>query len=262
MEKTIYYKNVTIDGERYTIVTPTRMSNDEFSEKVNYVRRIFGYAIYPRWLATRMLLGDTCDMIKKNGIYKHRVKKAVKQLIKEFDAFEKLHTMDFDPDWIEVMSGSMAMQLRPKVNNLRGALGGLMMQHGIKNYILYSYPQAVCVLSREGTEYHDTLMKKVREKYGLDLREVFARLRGDKVLGCARALMSAIEDAVGERLPIGVNAAGTCAEVALDSLERSFYDDDILAKAFAEAQKECDERDLNEDMIAEQLSTKFNVKRA
>ena len=261
MEKTYYYKNVTIGGNKYTIFTPGKMSNEEFTDKVNHVRKIFGYTIYPRWLSTRMLLGDTFVMLRKNGLLRHRIKKAANTLSKELGSLERLHMMDFDPDWIEVMSGHVATKLQPKVNALRGALGGLMMQRGVKNYILYSYPQAICILSREGTEYHDTLMRQVKIKFGLDFSDVFAPLRGDKVLWCARQLMSAMEDVMGEKLPIGVDATGTSVEVALESLERAFYNDKLLSNAFAEAQRECEERDFDGDSIADLLSTKYNVKR-
>lgn len=261
MEATFYYKNVTIDGKRYKFYMRNQMSNEDFSDLVGFVRRIFSYAMYPRWLAAKMLLGDTYVMLRKKGCYKHRIRKAFNQLNKEFDAFEKLHKMDFDQDWIEVMSGSMATQLQPKITALRGSLGGIMMNLGIKNYILYSYPQAALVLAREGTEYHDALIKKVRERWGVDFTELYQPLRGDKVLGCCRSLMSAIEDTIGEELPKGVDATGTPAEIALRSLERAFYDDNMLAKAFNEAEQECKERDFNSETIANKLSEKFNVKK-
>lgn len=261
MEKTIYYKNVTIGGRRFRIFTPERMSNQDFSDKVNYVRRVFGYAMYPRWYAIRMLLGDTFDMLRKKGLLKHRVRKMANILTNQFNAFERLHTIDFDPDWIEVMSGSMAMQLQPKINTLRGAIGGVMLNLKMKNYILYSYPQTICILAREGVEHHDYLMKEVKDKYGLDFSEVFKPLRGDKVMMCAWSLMSAIEDAVGEVLPSGVDATKTYADKALRDFECALYDDKILAKAFDEAQDECEARDFNQDTIANQLSTKYKVTR-
>ena len=261
MERIVYYKDVTIGGKRYRIVTPTRMTNDEFTEKVNYVRRVFGYAMYPRWYAIRMLLGDTLDMLRKNGLYKHRVKQMAKTLLKEFDLFEKWHTIDFDEDWIEVMSGSMAMSLQPKLNTLRGSIGGVMLNLGLKNYILYSYPQTICTLTKEGVLHHDCLMEEVKQKFKMDFSDVFRRLRGDKVMMCAWSLMSAIEDAVGEKLPKAVDVTETCADKALRDFELALYDDKFLKKAFGEAQEECDERDFNENVIAEQLSQKFNVKR-
>jgi len=201
------------------------------------------------------------DMLRKNGLFKHRVKGKANILIKEFDAFERLHTMDFDQDWIEVMSGSMATQLLPKLNTLRGAIGGIMLNLGIKNYILYSYPQVICILAREGVTHHDMLMAEVQEKYGLDFSEVFKPLRGDKIMMCSWSLMSAIEDVMGEELPSGVNAKNTQADRALKDFELSLYDDNFLSKAFGEAQEEVDARDFNENTIAEQLSTKFKVKR-
>lgn len=261
MQKTFYYKDITIEGKKFRIFTKEHISNEEFDDKLQYVRRVFGYAMYPRWYAIRMLLGDTCDMLRKNGLYCHRVKKMAKILIKEFDAFERLHTIDFDEDWIEVMSGNMAMQLQPKLNTLRGAIGGVMLNLGMKNYILYSYPQTICVLAREGTLRHDCLMAEVKQKYGMDLSQVFHPLRGDKVMMCAWSLMSAIEDAIGEKLPKVVDVTETCADKALRDFELALYDDKLLSKAFDEAQEECDERDFNENVIAEQLSQKFNVKR-
>jgi len=261
MERTIYYKSFSLGGRKYRIFMKEKMTNEEFSEKLNYVRRVFGYAMYPRWYAIRMLLCDTIDLLKRNGMFKHRVKSKANILSNEFDAFERLHTMDFDADWIEVMSGSMAMQLQSKLNTLRGAIGGIMMNIGMKNYVLYSYPQTICILAREGVAHHDCLMAEVREKYGIDLSEVFKPLQGEKIMMCAWSLMSAIEDVVGERLPSGVDATKTYADKALRDFERSLYDEKILAKAFGEAQDEVDERDFDTDTIAEQLSNKFKVKR-
>lgn len=261
MEKTIYYKNVTIDGKRFTIITPTKMSNEEFSEKVAYVRRVFAYAMYPRWLAVRMLLGDTYDMLRKNGMMKHRIKKIANIVNVEFDAFEKLHMTDFDEDWIEVMSGSMAMQLQPKVNTLRGAIGGILMKEGIKKYVLYSYPQTVCILAREGVIHHEMLMQEVKESYGLDFSEVFKPLSGEKVLARVYLLMSAIEDVVKEKLPSNLDATQTYADSALKSFEKALVDDRLLSKAFKEAQEECGSKEVDPETIVSKLSTKFNVKR-
>lgn len=261
MQKTFYYKDITIGGKKFRIFTKEHISNEEFDDIIQYVRRVFGYAMYPRWYAIRMLLGDTLDMLRKNGLYKHRVKQMAKTLLKEFDLFEKWHTIDFDEDWIEVMSGSMAMSLQPKLNTLRGSIGGVMLNLGIKNYILYSYPQTICVLAREGTLHHDCLMAEVKQKYGMDLSQVFHPLRGDKVMMCAWSLMSAIEDAVGEKLPKAVDVTETCADKALRDFELALYDDKLLAKAFDEAQEECDERDFDNNVIAEQLKQKFKVTR-
>lgn len=260
IEKIIYYKNFTIGGKTYTVVTPCKMSNEDFQEKVEYVRRVFSYHMYPLWAVVREMLRQTYDMLRKNGLMKHKVKWRAKMLDKEFDAFEKLHTMDFDQDWVDVMSASMVTQLLPKANAFRGAVGGVMMQHGIKNYILYSYPQAACALAREGTIRHDELMEEAKEKYGINLSEVFKPLKGEKVFECLLALMSAVEDAVGEKLPInGISAKGTSADVALTSFERALRDDKIITKAFGEAKEECDERDFNAETIAKKLREKYKV---
>lgn len=261
MTQTIYYKTVTIGGNKYRIITPTQMTNEKFAEKVNYIRRVIGYALYPRWAATRMLLLSTYDMLRKRGIMKHRVNHAAKILNKEFDAFERLHVMDFDEDWIEVMSGSLSAQVADKVNALRGAIGGVLMNNGIKNYAFYSYPETVVIMCQENVDRYNSLMREVREKFKMNFADVFIRLRGNKVLACAYSLMSAIEDAVGEPLPMGLDATESSANVAMHSLENALFDDRILHKAFSEAQEECEERDFKEDNIAEILSQKFKVKR-
>ena len=261
MERIIYFKNVTIGGNKYRIITPTRMTNEEFSDKVNYVRRVIGYALYPRWAATRLLLLSTYDMVRKRGLMHHRVSRAAKILNKEFDAFERLHVMDFDEDWIEVMSGSMTAQVADKVNALRGAVGGVLMNNGIKDYAFYSYPETVCIMAQENVDRYNSLMREVRGKMKMDFSEAFIRLRGNKVLACAYSLMSAIEDVVGEPLPMGLDASQSSANVAMHSLENALFDDRILHKAFSDAQEECDERDFKEDNIAEILSQKYNVKR-
>lgn len=260
-EVTIYYKNFTLGGKTFRVMTPGKMSNEDFSSKVEYVRRVFSYHMYPRWAVIRELLRQTYDMLRKNGMMKHGIKRRANILDKEFDAFEKLHTMDFDPDWVDVMASSMVTQLLPKANALRGAIGGVMMQKGMKNYVLYSYPQTVLVLAREGTIHHDYLIEEAKEKFRLNLSEVFRPLKGEKVLACCMGLMSAIEDAISERLPEGVSAEGTSAEVALISFERALCSDELISKAFGEAKEECDERDFNADTIAKRLSDKFKVTR-
>ena len=259
IERTIYYKNFTIGDKTYTVVTPGRMSNEDFSEKVEYVRRVISYHMYPMWAVAREMLRQTYDMLRKNGLMRHAVKRRANILDKEFNKFENLHTMDFDKDWIDVMSASMVTQLHPKGNALRGAIGGVMLQHGIKNYVLYSYPQAVLVIAREATMHYDCLMDEAKEKYGLDLSEVFQSLRGDEVLACAKALMSAIEDTIGEIIPEGVSAEGTSAEVALISFGRALQSDKVLEKAFDEAKEECDDRDLDAQAISDKLGEKYKV---
>ena len=261
MERTLYYKRVTIGGRKYTVFTPTKITDEEFSDKINYVRRVFGYAMYPRWSATRALLNDTYDMLRKNGLYKHKVKKMANVLNAEFDSFERLHMIDFDDDWIEVMSGSMATSILPKVNTLRGAIGGVLMNHGIKNHIIYSYPEAVCVMANEGCVHHDMLMQEVKERYKMDFSEIFEPLRGSKVLACAYSLMSAIEDVIGEPLPTGLDARNTYANSAMKAIERALMNDKFLAKAFDDANNEVDERDFSSDLAAARLGERFNVKR-
>ena len=261
IDQTVYYKTITLGDERFRVVTQRKMSNEEFTDKLNYVRRVFGYAMYPRWAVTRVLLNDTYDMLRKNGLYKHNVKRMAKLLNAEYDAFEKLHMTDFDQDWIEVMSGSMANSIMPKLNTLRGAVGGVLMNNGIKHYAIYSYPETICVMANEGCVHHDMLMQEVLERYGMALKDIFRPLRGDKVLACAYSLMSAIEDVVGEELPRGLDARNTSANVAMKSIERALINENYLAKAFGEAGDEIEERDQTPQEVVAKLSEKFKVTR-
>ena len=261
MQRTTYYKTFHLGDQKHTVTMSKPMSNEEFLNKLLYIRRLFGYAMYPRWFAIRMFLGDVFDLLKKNGLWKHRVKKKAQELVKEFDAFEKMHTSDFDEEWIEVMASTMTESVLPKINELRGSVGGVLLREGVKNYILYSYPETVCILANEGVVHHDMLMQEVREGYKLNLDDVFRPLRGNKVLASAYSLMSAIEDVIGEPLPMGVDARGSGADEKLKALERILVNDTLLRKAVSEAADEVAERDQTTDDVAERLSEKFNVKR-
>ena len=261
MQRTTYYKTFHLGDQKHTVTMSRPMDNDEFLNKLLYIRRLFGYAMYPRWFAIRMFLGDVFEMLKKNNLWKHKVKKAANILIKEFDAYEKMHTSDFDEEWIEVMASTMTESVLPKINELRGCIGGVLMNNGIKHYVLYSYPETVCILANEGVVHHDMLMQEVREGYKMDLKEVFKPLRGLKVLASAYSLMSAIEDAIGEPLPMGVDARGTGADEKLKTLERILVNDDLLRKAVADAADEVGAWEQDTDELAEKLSEKFNVKR-
>lgn len=261
MKRTTYYKTFRLGDKKHTVMMNKRMSNDEFLNKLLYIRRLFGYAMYPRWFAIRMFLGDVFEMLKKNNLWKHKVKKAANILIKEFDAYEKMHTSDFDEEWIEVMASTMTESVLPKINELRGCIGGVLMNNGIKHYVLYSYPETVCILANEGVVHHDMLMQEVREGYKMDLKDVFKPLRGLKVLASAYSLMSSIEDAIGEPLPMGVDARGTGADEKLKSLERILVNDELLRKAVSDAADEVGAWEQDTDELAEKLSEKFNVKR-
>lgn len=261
MQRTTYYKTFHLGDQKHTVMMSKQMSNEEFLNKLLYIRRLFGYAMYPRWFAIRMFLGDVFEMLKRNNLWKHKVKKAANILIKEFDAYEKMHTSDFDEEWIEVMASTMTESVLPKINEIRGSIGGILMNHGIKHYILYSYPETICILANEGVVHHDMLMQEVKIGYKMDLTKVFKPLRGIKVLASAYSLMSAIEDAVGEQLPMGVDARGTGADEKLRALERILVDDELLRKAVSEAAEEVGEFDQNPDDVANKLREKFNVKR-
>lgn len=261
MLKTVYYKSFHLGNEKYRVVTRERMTNEDFVEKTLYVRRLMGYAMYPRWFATRMFLGEVYDILRKNNLLKHRVRKAANMLNAHFDTFERLHTMDFDAEWIEVMGGSVANAVLPKINMLRGSVGGVLLNEGIKNYIVYSYPETLCVLAYEGVKHHDELMEEVKEKYGMDLSEVYRPLRGGKVLADCYSLMSAVEDMIGETLPSGVDARKSDANRRMKELDKLLWDDKVLRKSIEEAAAEVEERDQTADDVAMKLSEKFNVKR-
>lgn len=261
MQRTTYYKTFHLGDQKHTVMMSKQMSNEEFINKLLYIRRLFGYAMYPRWFAIRMFLGDVFEMLKKNNLWKHKVKKTANLLIKEFDSYEKMHTSDFDEEWIEVMASTMTESVLPKINELRGCIGGVLMNNGIKHYVLYSYPETVCILANEGVVHHDMLMQEVREGYKMDLKEVFKPLRGLKVLASAYSLMSSIEDTIGEPLPMGVDARGTGADEKLKALERILVNDDLLRKAVSDAADEVGAWEQDTDELAATLSEKFNVKR-
>lgn len=261
MEQTIYYKTFTLGNKRHTITMREKMSNEDFMEIIFYIRRLFGYAMYPRWCATRLFLSEVINVLKKNNLYKHKIKKRANELLHEFDKYEKMHIKDFDEEWMEVMSSNMSNKLLPKINELRGEIGGVLLRHNIKNYILYSYPETVCVMANEGVAHFDMLMQEIREKYKMDFKEVFLPLRGYKVLASSYSLVCAIEDVIGEKLPMGIEARNTLANEKLKQIERLLVNQDAIQGAIKEACDVIDERELNQDDLFDRLSEKFNTKK-
>lgn len=259
LNKTYYYKTFYIGGVKYKAYMEEKMSNDEFNEIVFYVRRIFGYAMYPRWFCARIFLSEVLEVLKRNGLYKHKIRQKANILLKEFDAFEKVHKIDFDEEWMDLLGGEMANKIMPKINDLRGAVGGVLMQQGVKNYILYSYPETLCIICDEGVIHHDMLMKEVEEKFKINFGNLFSRLRGEKVLASSYSLMCAVEDLVKEPLPSGVDARGSGADIKLRSLERALVDEDVIRKSINGAYNEMG---IPNEKIAEILGAKYNVRKS
>ena len=233
-----YVKHITLCGERYDVECYRHIDNEEFEDVLLYTRRLIGYCMYPRWLCIRMFMAEVLEVLRRNHLWRCGVKRWGKELCAVWDAFERRHVMDFDVDFIDVMSGSISARVLPKLDELRGAIGGVLLREGVENYLVYSYPETLVVLCQNSVSHYDAMMCEVKEEYGVDFSKVFVHLRGDRILGASYKLLCEVEDAVGETLPTGVDATGTGADSKLHSFERMLVDPSIIRNGIIDAVNE------------------------
>lgn len=269
-----YVKHITLCGERYDVKCYRSVDNIEFEDILLYTRRLLGYCMYPRWCAIRMYMAEVLEVLRRNRLWRWGVKRWGKELCVAYDAFERRHVMDFDEDFIDVMSGSVSSRVLPKLDELRAAIGGVLLREGVHNYVVYSYPETLVVLCQNSVSHYDAMMGEIVEKYGIDFSNVFVHLRGDRILGASYKLLCEIEDVVGEKLPVGVDATGTGADAKLHSFERMLVDPTVIRNAIVDAvgempkdKVELSRKVLEEigveldksDGIAETLGAKYKV---
>ena len=218
------YKNISIGQNKFLVPMSHSVPNEQFQEAIYFTRRLMGYIVYPRWFAARMFLAECIEKLKRRGIYRHDVKRQTKALLKEMDILERKHVLDFDEDFIEVMAAHMAGEAMDTINWLRGDIGGILMHHSIKEYVFYSYPETFLVLANDNMRCWRQILDEIAEKHGIDFRCVFRPLEGSRVKDVGQLWLQAIEHAVGEPIPVGIDGDGTMAMhrlVALDKLMTS-----------------------------------------
>ena len=262
----------TMNGVKYVVPSREILTLETFSPRLYFTRRLLGYIVYPRWFITRAFLSEVIEMLKRNNMYKHELKKAIKNLIADFDSLERKHLEDFDKEFVEVMAASLCNKGLKKVNEIRGSLGGAMMNNGVKNYVLYSYPYTLLNLAYDNMVTYDRCMEQVTKKYGVDFTDVFIPLKGEKIYYSILNVMKIFVRRMGEKIG-HIDFEKTGCIQKLNSLNVTLLDEGNLKKAFDEAHEEVQD-DAREELdawmgifsetkegFAETLSEKYNVKK-
>jgi len=251
--------------------------DDVFQETIFFARRLMGYIVYPRWFAARMFLAECIEKLKRRGIYKHEVKRQTKALLNEMDLLERKHVIDFDKDFVEVMAAHMAGEAMGMINALRGDIGGILLNHNLKEYVFYSYPETFLVLANDNMRCWKQILEEIAQKHGIDFRCVFRPLEGSRVKDVGQLWLQAIEHAIGESIPYGIDGDDTMAMHRLVSLDRLMIDYGKMKAAFVESYNELpdEKKELSPDFvkslqkeksnthkneIVKQLSQKYKVK--
>lgn len=254
MATTLTYHKVRfrLGGTEHIITTPRPVSFEELSGMLYYTRRLIGYTVFPRWSLARLFLADVVRTFMNQEIYKHELKKAAKAAISELDALEIRHAMEFDKDFIDIMTNSMSNKAIGKLNELRGSIGGALMNSGMKNYVLCSYPYTFLNLCYDNISHYDNCMKQVKERYELDLSKVFGNLRGSKTYALAHKMLTEYIKVTGEDIPKTMDYNNTGCIDKLNSVSRILLDAKNLHDAFMEAYNEMpeDKRDLVEEAMS------------
>ena len=257
----ISYKIITVNHNKFSIPMTRSIPNDEFEELIYFVRRLMGYVVYPRWFAARMFLAECIEITRRKGIYKQNVKRQTKALLAAMDALERKHVIDFDEDFIDVMSAHMAGEAMPQINTLRGSIGGILMHHNLKQYIYYSYPETFLVLANDNMRCWRQVLDEITEKHGADFTDVFKPLEGAKVKAVGQLWLDAIESAIGEPIPMGINGEDDIATSHLVKLDRMMIDYSKMKDAFLESYNELPQakKDLTEPFIRNLQEEKSNT---
>lgn len=251
----------------YRVPATRRMKDDEFYRYLLFSRQMIGYVVAPKIALCRLFFGEVMELLKKRGICRQEVKKAANSLICELDRLERLHTRGLNGEFMEIMTASMAGKALAKTNELRGAIGGALMNAGVKEYVFYSYPYTVMELLHEGMCAFNAVMGCVREKCGVYLDEPYKEFMGEAAYQKSVTLMCRVVDVIGERIPrVDFGKSGAMAKV--DAIGTMMLNMDNLQDAFKEAVEEVGNKQAmmmdvwdDSDEVAEQLSTKYNVKK-
>ena len=178
---------------------------------------------------------------------------------------------DFDKDGIEVLGGSVTAKALSKMNEVRGAVGGMMLNHGVKNYILYSHPYNFTNLCYDNCVVYDRTLDAIKTRFNVDFSDVFRELRGDKAYNAALKVMDEYIRAVHEDIP-RLKWEGSLAQRKLNELEQITLSDETVRAAILEAYDELpDEKkdwmkpvavawgNMDEEDFTERLSEKYKV---
>lgn len=262
----------TMESRKYVINSPKSLSKDELEAMLFHVRRMLGYIVYPRWFLLELYFSEVVEMLKKNNMYRHEIKKAVKNILTALDELDRKHRKGFDNDFLEVMAGSLSGKSLSKINDIRGSIGGVLMNYGIKNYLLYSYPYAFVNLCYDNMLTYDFALRQVKQQYDIDLSQIFTELRGDKVYIKAITLMTTIIKVLGESIERLSFKDSNCL-AKIEALNNIMSNEDNIRNAFKEAFNEIPDdkrKHLKEGMslwkeesddFANTLAQKYNVKR-
>lgn len=244
MKNKSYYQgkiiNFTLDGTRYSIKANKQVGQKELENATNQTRKMLGYIVYPRWYIMRSYLSDVIEMFKKNNIYKHQIKKLIGEIIKAFDSLEVRHYRGYDSTFLEVMSGRLLKVSLNKIKDIRGSIGGVLMNNGIKNYVLYSYPYFLVNLCYDNLLTYDFSMKKAEEAFGINLSEVFLNLKGEDIYDLTVKLMKEFIKVMGEDVS-GISLDDANCLAKFEAFDRIVTDEKNLNEAFQEAYSEIPE---------------------
>lgn len=227
-------------GVPYNVGSTMGVSDDELIDMLYYARRFIGYIVFPRWASVRTLLAEVIEMTKRNGLYRHRLKQALKEAAREIERLELAHMDDFDRDFIEVLGGSVTAKALKKMNEVRGAVGAMMMNNGVKNYVLYSHPYNFTNLCYDNTVVYDKTLEAIKNRFNVDFSDVFMELRGDKAYNAALKMMDEYIRAVREDIP-HLDWKDSLAQMRLNELEKMTLSDETVRAAILEAYEELPE---------------------
>ena len=256
MRRNYFYQgriiSFTLDGKKYSIKTNKHVGQEELEDVTNQTRKMLGYIVYPRWYIMRSYLSDVIGMFKKNNIYKHQIKKLISDIIKAFNSLEARHYKGYDPTFLEVMSGHLLKVSLDKINDIRGSIGGVLMNNGIKNYVLYSYPYFLVNLCYDNLLTYDFSMKKAEETFGINLSEVFLDLKGDNIYTLVVKLMHEFIKVMGEDVS-GISLDDANCLAKFETFNKIITDEKNLNEAFKEAYSE-----IPEDIIKKYIKNGSN----
>ena len=256
-------------GRDYKVPSSKYYGEKDFNSWLFYARRLIGYVVAPRFSLIRLYLAEVQEMLKKRGIYKHKIKQAAKALEQELDRLEQRHKRRIHEEFMEVMTNALAGKVLSKTNELRGAMGGAMMMKGVKEYVFYSYPYTLMELLYDAKDVYNGCMEKIRSMCGIDFTTAFIDFRGDNAYMLSYKLMCVIVDTIKEDIPrIDLEASGAVDKI--NAIGRILLDINNMQSAFEEAAGEVEGElpvdvkmmdvweEEKEDNI-ELLKTKFKV---
>ncbi len=256
-------KDFLFFGQRNKIKTLRDVTNEELDETIAFLRRSMGYVIYPRWDAARLMLAEANEQVrlripKYPELGKHNVKRAYALMEAELNKLVKAHMANFNDEFLEAMASELSAKAYPKICQLRGDLGGLLMNAGVNNYLFYQYLQVYAVLVCECVHVYDHLMREARQKWGMDFSKTFEMFSGRSIYGRTCMWLSAIEDVIGERFP-EINANNTMAYKRMVAIDDIFTTDDNVLSSIREAVLDTMTQEEKDEEVRKKLSQKFKV---